>query len=108
MEEHDAVQALSALAQDTRLRIFRQLVVTGHTGLTPGQLAEALDASPTALSFHLKELLHAGLVTVQRDGRFLIYRADVARMNSLLGFLTDNCCQGEPCLTVALPTCQSC
>lgn len=108
MNEHDAVQALAALAQDTRLRIFRQLVVAGPAGLTPGQLAEALNASPTALSFHLKELLHAGLLTVQRDGRFLIYRADVARMNELLGYLTDNCCQGEPCLTVSLPTCRSC
>jgi ArsR family transcriptional regulator, arsenate/arsenite/antimonite-responsive transcriptional repressor len=108
MDEQDAVQALSALAQDTRLRIFRQLVVAGPAGLTPGQLAEALDAAPTALSFHLKELLHAGLATVQRDGRFLIYRADVARMNSLLGFLNDNCCQGEPCLTVELPACRSC
>jgi len=108
MDEHDAVQALSALAQDTRLRIFRQLVVAGQAGLTPGQLADALQAAPTALSFHLKELLHAGLVSVQRDGRFLIYRADVARMNALLGFLTDNCCQGEPCLNVALPACTSC
>ena len=108
MDEQDAVQALSALAQDTRLRIFRQLVVAGPVGLTPGQLAEALDAAPTALSFHLKELLHAGLATVQRDGRFLIYRADVARMNGLLAFLTDNCCQGQPCLTVALPACRSC
>lgn len=95
MEEQDVVAALAALAQSLRLRVFRALVVAGPEGLTPGALCEALDVAPNTLSFHLKELTHARLVSQQRDGRFLIYRASFEQMNALLGFLTANCCQGK-------------
>jgi ArsR family transcriptional regulator, arsenate/arsenite/antimonite-responsive transcriptional repressor len=98
MEEPDVIQALSALAQETRLRIFRLLVVAGTQGLTPTHLSEALGVAPTALSFHLKELSQAGLIGVERDGRHLIYRAAIPLMNDLLGFLTAHCCGGQPCL----------
>lgn len=97
MNEADVIRALSALAQDTRLRIFRMLVVAGPTGLQPGHMAETLGAPPNALSFHLKELVHAGLASSERDGRHLIYRAHFAQMNALLGFLTAHCCEGQPC-----------
>jgi DNA-binding transcriptional ArsR family regulator len=95
--EDDAVTALSALAQAQRLRVFRALVVAGPHGLTPGVLTATLDVAPSALSFHLKALLHAGLVSSEPDGRHLVYRADFARMNSLLDYLTEHCCQGAPC-----------
>jgi DNA-binding transcriptional ArsR family regulator len=98
MEEADVVKALAALAQETRLRIFRLLVVAGPDGLTPGHMSDELSAAPTALSFHLKELSHAGLIAAERDGRHLIYRASIPLMNNLLGFLTAHCCQGQPCL----------
>lgn len=97
MNEVLAVKSLGALAQETRLRIFRALVAQGPRGLTPGQLGESLSVASTALSFHLKELSHAGLVSQERDGRYLIYRADFGTMNELLQFLTAHCCQGEPC-----------
>ncbi|HVZ43405.1 MAG TPA: metalloregulator ArsR/SmtB family transcription factor [Ramlibacter sp.] len=97
MEEAKAVQSLAALAQAMRLRIFRVLVVAGGEGLTPSRLAEQLGVAPPTLSFHLKELLHAGLVSQERDGRNLIYRADFERMNDLLSFLTAHCCQGADC-----------
>jgi ArsR family transcriptional regulator len=97
MDEADVIRALGALAQETRLRIFRMLVVAGPKGVLPGQMAEALGSSPTALSFHLKELVHAGLASSERDGRHLIYRASIPQMNGLLGFLTAHCCEGQPC-----------
>lgn len=97
MTETEAVRALGALAQGSRLQIFRALVVAGQGGLTPSRLSEALGVASTALSFHLKELLGAGLVTQQRDGRNLIYRAEFAHMNQLLAYLTRHCCQGEAC-----------
>ena len=106
MNEQEVVRALAALAQQSRLRIFRQLVVAGPAGMTPGGLAEALALPGTALSFHLKELTHAGLITQQRDGRNLIYRAAFDAMNELLGYLTAHCCQGEPCLDVAAMKCE--
>lgn len=98
MNEPDVVKALGALAQETRLKLFRLLVVAGPDGLTPGQMAERLEVAPTALSFHLKELSHAGLVSAERDGRNLIYRAEFQAMDRLLGFLTAACCQGKGCL----------
>jgi len=98
MNEADAVRALGALAQETRLKLFRLLVVAGQGGLTPGHMAERLAVSPTALSFHLKELSHAGLVSTERDGRHIIYRAEFAAMDGLLTFLTAECCQGQSCL----------
>lgn len=99
LTETQAVHALAALAQPVRLRAFRALVVAGPEGLTPGALAAALGATPSALSFHLKELLHAGLVTQERHGRHLIYRAAFDAMNALLAYLTENCCQGGTCAT---------
>lgn len=109
MQETEVITALSALAQETRLRIFRLLVVAGPQGLTPGQMAESLGASATAMSFHLKELSHAGLVTAERDGRHLIYRAAIPLMNELLGFLTAHCCQGQACLdTPTTLECHNC
>ena len=101
MEDKDVVRALAALAHELRLRVFRMLVVAGPTGLTPGAIAEQLDVPNATLSFHLKELMHAGLVTQERDGRSLIYRADYERMSGVLGFLTEECCQGQPCLDFA-------
>lgn len=98
MTDLEAVKALAALAQESRLRAFRMLVVAGPQGATPGEMAQALCISPTSLSFHLKELTHAGLITQERDGRNLVYRPRIDAMNQLLGFLTANCCQGEPCL----------
>ncbi|GGH49794.1 transcriptional regulator [Comamonas phosphati] len=97
MQETDAVKSLAALAQEVRLRVFRALVVTGQEGLTPGAVAEQLGIAPNALSFHLKELAHAGLVTQERQGRNLIYRASFPAMNALLDYLTENCCQGADC-----------
>lgn len=97
MNEQNVVQSLAALAHEHRLRVFRALVVAGEEGLTPGVMTEQLDIAATKLSFHLKELANAGLVTQQRDGRNLIYRAAYAHMNGLLAYLTENCCQGAEC-----------
>ncbi len=109
MNDIDAVRALSALAQNTRLQVFRQLVVAGSNGLTPTRLAETLSLQSTALSFHLKELTHAGLITQERDGRNLIYRAAFATMNDLLAYLTVNCCEGQSCeLTEVSASCTTC
>ena len=91
MEENDAVLSLAALAQPMRLRVFRALVGAGPQGLTPGALGLTLDVAPSTLSFHLKELAHAGLVTQERDGRNLIYRPALARMTALLEYLTAHC-----------------
>jgi len=99
MNEPDVVKALGALAQETRLKLFRLLVVAGKDGLTPSHMAERLEVAPAALSFHLKELSHAGLVTSEREGRRIIYRAEFAAMDALLAFLTAECCQGQPCLS---------
>jgi ArsR family transcriptional regulator, arsenate/arsenite/antimonite-responsive transcriptional repressor len=107
MDETDVVRALSALAQGLRLQIFRVLVVAGPVGMTPGALAEHLEVAATTLSFHLKELTNAGLVTQERLGRHLIYRASFEQMNALLAYLTANCCQGEACLP-ATASCKTC
>jgi ArsR family transcriptional regulator, arsenate/arsenite/antimonite-responsive transcriptional repressor len=101
MDETLAVKSLGALAQETRLRIFRALVAQGPQGLTPGHLSDTLGVASTALSFHLKELSHAGLISQERDGRHLIYRAEFGAMNDLLQFLTAHCCKGEPCEVTA-------
>lgn len=106
--EQQAVRALSALAQVQRLRAFRALVVAGAEGLTPGAMAEQLGVSPSALSFHLKELTHADLVSVEPQGRHLIYRAQFHRMNDLLAYLTEHCCAGQPCEAVPAPSCRDC
>ena len=105
MQEADAIRSLAALAQALRLRLFRALVVAGPEGLTPGTLAEQLEVAGNTLSFHLKELTHAGLVTQERQGRNLIYRASFATMNELLGYLTENCCEGAACSTTDVAHC---
>lgn len=97
MDESTAVTSLAALAQPARLRVFRALVGAAPEGLTPGALSALLDIPASTLSFHLKELAHAALVEVQRDGRNLHYRPALAQMNALLGYLTDHCCQGQAC-----------
>jgi ArsR family transcriptional regulator len=98
--ETQVVEALAALAQGQRLRAFRALVVAGAEGLTPSALSVLLDLAPSALSFHLKTLSHAGLVSTQASGRHLIYRAEFGRMNDLLTYLTQDCCQGQSCAVV--------
>jgi DNA-binding transcriptional ArsR family regulator len=103
MEEQTAVVALAALAQPLRLKVFRALVVAGPRGMTPGAMSEGAGVPPATLSFHLKELMNAGLVTQQRDGRFLIYRAGFERMNGLLSYLTENCCEGSSCCVPVHP-----
>ena len=95
MDETLAVTALGALAQETRLKIFRLLVEAGPSGIAAGAISEALDVPPPTLSFHLAQMKHAGLVEARRDSRSLIYAADFERMNALLGFLTENCCRGQ-------------
>jgi DNA-binding transcriptional ArsR family regulator len=88
----DVIVSLAALAQESRLAIFRMLVKRGPEGYTPTQLGEKLNVTAPTLSFHLKELQRAGLVEVRRDGRFLYYRPNFSHMNQLIGFLTENCC----------------
>ena len=101
MEKTDAVTALSALAQDNRLDVFRLLVQAGPDGMPAGAVAEALDLAPNTLTFHFDRLRVAGLVTVRREGRSMIYAARYETMNDLLGFLTENCCGGVACAPVA-------
>ena len=105
MNEITVVRSLAALAQEVRLRVFRALVVAGSGGLTPGVLAEQLEVAPNTLSFHLKELVHSGLISQERQGRNLVYRASFDTMNELLGYLTANCCQGAACLSPAATAC---
>lgn len=107
-DETQALQALTALAQVQRLRIFKALVVAGQNGLTPGVLAEQLASTPSALSFHLKELSHAGLIASEQRGRNLIYRANFARMNGMLAYLTEHCCQGAACEVSTATQCTTC
>lgn len=95
MEKTNAIAALAALAQDTRLDVFRMLVQAGVDGLPAGQIGDRLDLPSATLSFHLNQLRHAGLVTFRREGRSLIYVAEYTAMNSLLAYLTENCCQGD-------------
>jgi DNA-binding transcriptional ArsR family regulator len=95
MEIKTAIGALAALAQDTRLAVFRLLVQEGPAGLPAGRIAERLRISPPTLSFHLGELAAAGLVQPRRDGRSIIYAADYAAMNGLIAYLTENCCRGD-------------
>ncbi len=103
MKTIDAVRALAALAQETRLDVFRLLVQQGASGLAAGEIAEQLGVSPATLSFHLKELAHAKLVIARQDGRFVFYSANFAVMNRLLGFLTENCCavDGGACVATS-------
>jgi DNA-binding transcriptional ArsR family regulator len=105
METKAAVTALAALAQESRLAIFRALVQAGPAGLAAGRIGELTGIAPSSLSFHLKELAHAGMVESEQAGRFVIYTAKFETMNALLGFLTENCCGGNPCSPVCAPAC---
>ena len=106
MDTKSAIRALGALAQDTRLAIFRMLVEKGPDGFAAGAIAEALDLPASSLSFHLAQLSHAGLVIQRRESRSLIYSVDFDAMGELMGYLTENCCGGNPaaCLPVARPS----
>ncbi len=106
--ETHAVKSLAALAQAQRLRAFRALVVAGTDGLTPGVMAEQLDIAASALSFHLKELVHSGLASCEPRGRNLIYRANFDHMTALLAYLTEHCCQGQACAVPDATQCRTC
>jgi ArsR family transcriptional regulator len=108
MEENEVTRALAALAHPARLQVYRALVVVGKAGLTPSTMAEALGMPGATLSFHLKELMHAGLVTQERAGRNLVYRAAYDRMNGVLGYLTAHCCQGVECAVDTTTTNAAC
>lgn len=105
MENKDAVAGLAALAQESRLAIFRLLVQAGPEGLAASKIAEALGMPASSLSFHLKELSRAALIAPRQEGRFIIYAARFDRMNALLDFLTENCCGGKPCGPAATHAC---
>ena len=96
MELHIATRFFDSLSSATRLEIFRLLVRHSPNGLVAGEIAAALNTSPNTLSFHLKALAHTGLVTVEQQGRYLRYRADVAQMHALIAYLSDECCAGDP------------
>ncbi len=106
MKSKDAIESLAALAQESRLAVFRMLVKRGPEGYTPTQIGEKLSVASPTLSFHLKELQQAGLLDVRRDGRFLYYRANFSHMNQLIEFLTENCCllADQGCSTECTPT----
>ena len=104
MESTQAVTALAALAQETRLAIFRLLVEAGPTGLAVGEIGASVRAAPATLSFHLKELAGAGLLSSRQDGRYIFYSANYAQMNALLAFLTENCCARDGCRPGCGPT----
>lgn len=104
MTTPDALTALAALAQESRLTIFRYLVTLGPAGMAATKIGAELGMPSSSLSFHLKELTHAGLIQPRQESRFIIYSANFERMNSLISFLHENCCGGNPCL----PTLQSC
>lgn len=108
MEEQAAITSLAALAQGMRLRIFRALIGAGPRGMTPGALSATLDVPASTLSFHLKELMHAELVSQEREGRNLFYRPAIVQMNDLLAYLTAHCCQGSACGTTTAAGCTGC
>ena len=108
MKTAQAVRALAALAQDTRLAIYRLLVQQGREGLSVGTVAQRLDLAAPTLSFHLKELANAGMVQSRQDGRFVFYSANYDQMNGLLGYLTENCCGGNPCTPIRATAANSC
>lgn len=103
MESKTAVRALGALAQDSRLQVYRLLVQAGPEGVAASDIAERLGVPANTLSFHLKSLSHANLVLSRQDGRFIYYSANYQQMNSLLGFLSENCCGGRSCRPPAAP-----
>jgi ArsR family transcriptional regulator len=105
MKTKSVITALSALAQESRLAIFRTLIQAGPAGLPAGKIGEATQIAPSSISFHMKELVHADMVTSRNEGRFVIYTANFTTMNTLLAFLTENCCGGNPCTSVCDPAC---
>lgn len=107
METKQAITALAAVAQESRLAVFRLLVQAGPAGVAASKIAEQLGIPPSSLSFHLKELTHADLVTPKQEGRFVIYAANFNTMNGLIAFLTENCCGGNPCAPACIPACST-
>lgn len=105
MKTDAALSALSALAQETRLAVFRQLVVAGNDGMTPTELIERLGVAPSTLSFHLKDLQQAGLVIAEPQGRQILYRAGFATMQALVDYLMENCCKGDGAVCVPAREC---
>jgi ArsR family transcriptional regulator len=105
METKLVIAALSALAQESRLAVYRLLVQAGPQGVPATRIAEQLDIAPSSLSFHLRELMHSGLITQTKAGRSLIYAANIATMNELMGFLTENCCGGNVCSPISTICC---
>ena len=104
MDQAQVVAALGALAQETRLQLYRLLVTVGPDGLSAGNIAERLGVIPSSLSFHLTNLVHAGLITQRRVGRLMVYAAEYRTMNALLAYLSENCCgQGASCAPVCTP-----
>ena len=108
MQTKEAISALSALAQESRLAVFRLLVTMGPAGMAASKIAEQLGVAPSSLSFHLKELTHAGLIVPRPEGRFIIYAANFDIMNCLIGFLTENCCGGNVCSPHPQQECAPC
>ncbi len=104
MEKKVALAALAGLAQESRLDVFRMLVERGPQGMSAGAIAERLDMPNATLSFHLKELSHAGLVSPRQEGRFIFYSANFTTMNGLVDYLTENCCRGASCATACIPS----
>ena len=104
-ETIDAIRMLSALAQETRLAVFRLLVQVGPEGMAACAIAEQVGITPSSLSFHFKELSHAQLLTQRQEGRFVFYAANIPAMNSLMAYLSDNCCGGNPCSPVTAAGC---
>ena len=105
MEKKSVVNALVSLAQESRLDIFRILVQAGPEGLPAGKISEMTGIPPSTMSFHLKEMSHADMVYSRQESRFVIYSANFDTMNSLLGYLTENCCCGNPCSPITTPAC---
>jgi len=105
MDANLVVRALSALAHESRLSIFRTLVVAGAAGMPAGEIAQKLGLSPSSLSFHLKDLSHADMVKARQEGRFIFYTANFDAMSGLIGFLTENCCAGDTGLASDVPNC---
>lgn len=108
MEMNEAIAALTALGHAKRLAIFRLLVVAGPAGRMAGDIGQTLELPGATLSFHLKELMHAGLITAEPQGRFICYRAAFAAMNGLIGYLTENCCAGDPAAVCASAASSGC
>ena len=105
MEIKSIVAALAALAQESRLAVFRLLVQAGPQGMSAGKISDATGIPPSSLSFHLKELSHADMVSSRNESRFVIYSANFSRMNEVLAYLTENCCGGNPCIQVCSDSC---